>query len=375
MALLHMALQWRPATDFFVLTVDHGLRPEAKREAEFVKDYCLKAGAAHRTLVWAPPKGNISQARARDARHRMLATALRERGGSHLLLGHTLDDQYETVHMRAARGETGLAGMRALSVSPVWPEGRDIYLARPLLGVRRSDLRRRLRDASVDWVEDPSNANQNFERVRTRHVLAQETASAQNALDARLKAADKTRSQSDRRLAAWLAQHVDAYEDGLITCQPVGLGTDDLAKGLGHLLLIASGTDKPAPLSGRLDLARDILAVPGKWRSRTLGGAWLAPRQGLVQIARDPGLAPLAPDDAEMLRISGAIWDGRFEIGGIAPERLKEHENRENEAISALAKRSYPVFLPPETTVNCLARGRLDSVIKVLGHETCVYAC
>ncbi|MEO9970965.1 MAG: tRNA lysidine(34) synthetase TilS, partial [Hyphomonadaceae bacterium] len=190
MALLHMALQWRPATDFLVLTVDHGLRPEAKREAEFVKDFCLKAGAVHRTLLWTPPKGNISQARARDARHRMLATALREGGGSHLLLGHTLDDQYETVHMRAARGETGLAGMRALSVSPVWPEGRGIYLARPLLGTRRSDLRRLLRDASVDWVEDPSNANQNFERVRTRHVLAQETASGQDALDARLKAAD-----------------------------------------------------------------------------------------------------------------------------------------------------------------------------------------
>ncbi|MEO9970436.1 MAG: hypothetical protein ABJG15_11595, partial [Hyphomonadaceae bacterium] len=181
--------------------------------------------------------------------------------------------------------------------------------------------------------------------------------------------------QSDRILAAWLDQHVEAHEDGLITCQPAELGIDDLATGLVHLLLIASGTDKPAPLSGRLELARDILSVPGKWRSRTLGGAWLAPRQGLIQIARDPGLVPLAPDNTDMRRLSGAIWDGRFEIGDIAPERLKKPENIENDAISTLAKRSYPVFLPPETTVNCLARRRLGSIKQVLGHETCVYAC
>lgn len=369
MALLRLALQWRAPEALIAFTVDHGLRPEAQAEAEFVKASCLEFGVPHETLVWTPPVGDISQARARDARHRLLASALRKKGGSHLLLGHTLDDQFETVKMRSERGETGLAGMRSLSVSPVWPEGRDVFLARPLLASRRTDLREFLRASSQDWVEDPSNSNLKFERIRTRQALAMKGRAEEDTLRVTHAQAVAVREKTDRKLAIWFDKHVEAHEDGLIVCQPAGLDASEFAAALGHLLLVASGSDKPAPLQGRLGLAREILDTPESWRSRTLGGAWLALRHGDVHIARDPGLVPAGTAPI------GTVWDGRFELSRATSTLKNNEKSTDIDKISALARRSYPVFSPSRVIVKCLARGRLDGIIKVLGHETCVYAC
>ena len=80
----------------------------------------------------------------------------------------------ETVLMRAAAGSNwrGLAGMAPLAPVPLWPEGRGLMLARPLLGARREALRKMLRARGAEWIEDPANADPAFERVRARAALS-----------------------------------------------------------------------------------------------------------------------------------------------------------------------------------------------------------
>jgi tRNA(Ile)-lysidine synthase len=106
-ALLYLAARWRKTSKakLTAVTVDHGLRKEAKREAVAVAKLAKKLGVPHRTATWAgkKPKSGIQQA-ARNARYALLVTAAKKNGATHILTAHTLDDQAETVLMRMARG-------------------------------------------------------------------------------------------------------------------------------------------------------------------------------------------------------------------------------------------------------------------------------
>jgi tRNA(Ile)-lysidine synthase len=85
-------------------------------------------------------------------------------------MGHTADDVAETQVMRSEGALTPFP--REWSPSPVWPEGRGVFILRPLLGVRRESLRRWLLDRGEVWVEDPANSDLRFARSRARRVLA-----------------------------------------------------------------------------------------------------------------------------------------------------------------------------------------------------------
>jgi len=114
-ALMLLAARWRKALKkkpaLMAVTVDHGLRKEAKRETAAVAKLARKLGLRHRTLRWtgAKPKTGLQEA-ARAARYRLLADAAHELGASHVLTAHTLDDQAETVLMRMSRG-SGISGV------------------------------------------------------------------------------------------------------------------------------------------------------------------------------------------------------------------------------------------------------------------------
>ncbi len=157
-------------------TVDHGLRPEAADEALSVRRACDAMGIAHDILTWAPDmdKGPVGQERARRARHALLAGWAHRHGIAHVALGHTRDDRLETFLMRARQGSGwyGLAGLMPSAPSPAWPEGEGLTLVRPLLAFGRDALREDLRARGIGWIEDPSNTNTRFERVRTRTLLA-----------------------------------------------------------------------------------------------------------------------------------------------------------------------------------------------------------
>jgi len=151
-------------------TVDHGLRPESKAEAAFVAGICGDLAVPHATLEVSLDPGANVQARAREARYAALAAWAGERGLSSIATAHHLDDQAETFLMRLARGAgiKGLAAMRRISGAP----GADGALVRPLLGWRHDELEAVCAAAGVEPAIDPSNEDEQFERVRIRRALA-----------------------------------------------------------------------------------------------------------------------------------------------------------------------------------------------------------
>ncbi len=379
-ALLEIAYLWSRQTkrDIFALTVDHGLREEAAHEAEGVAARCKTLGIPHETLVWHHKSKRGSQARSRRARHALLANAVRAQGGSLLLMGHTYDDQLETLFMRRARiakedGQAGLAAMRALAVSPVWPEGRGIFIGRPCLNMRRADLRTYLQDHDLDWVEDPTNDDTKYERVRVRRELA---SGDRSELAETLCTSSEVRAAQDSRLADWLAAYVTADAYGLVTFDVADLPNEAvLAEGLAWLLMAAAGTDRRARKEGRDMLAADIIASPRGFRARTLGGAQIAPRRGQVHIARDPGMVSELPETPK----AGMIWDGRFCLSpldnmpsrGDLAQRLhgQDAETSKTEQVPALARISYPDLKGAGFSTECVVANRLEMVQKMLRHS------
>ena len=151
-----------------VVTIDHGLRREAAREARGVKRLAAELGLPHRTLRWRGPKPRTGvPAAAREARYRLLAEAARAVGASHVLTAHTRDDQAETLLMRLLRG-SGLAGLSAMASAS---ERDGIVLVRPLLDVPKSQLIATLKRAKIGFADDPTNRDTAFTRPRLRALL------------------------------------------------------------------------------------------------------------------------------------------------------------------------------------------------------------
>jgi tRNA(Ile)-lysidine synthase len=179
-ALLLLANAWAQANNLTLhsVTVDHGLRPEAAAEAAFVAGLCEGLNIDHTTLGWEgiKPHSGIADA-ARRARYSLIEEFALEIGGDMILTGHTADDQAETILMRSSREigmnhekptslGRGLAGMPYICRLP---GGRA--LVRPLLGITRDTLRKYLASIPQTWIEDPSNHDDAYERVRIRKHL------------------------------------------------------------------------------------------------------------------------------------------------------------------------------------------------------------
>ena len=178
-----------------VLTVDHGLRPEAAADAAFVAHSATSLGLSCSVLRWAGDKpASGIQAAAREARGNLLADEVRREsawlaartwpegmrpGPRVLVMAHHREDQAETFLMRLGRGSglEGLGGMRphdtvGLPAGSTNPLAFEAALVRPLLGVPKSRLVATLKAAGTSWIEDRSNDDDRFERVRIRKALA-----------------------------------------------------------------------------------------------------------------------------------------------------------------------------------------------------------
>ena len=171
LALLYLTAEWssRNGRTLQSATIDHQLRPESKSECEYVKKLSIGLSIKHTTLTWLEkPDGNM-QGSARSARHRLLSRWAVDKNLTTVLFGHTLEDNAETLLIRLSRGSgiDGLTGMRQSK------NINNLQIFRPLLKVSRNDLRSFLSIRKVNWIDEPSNFDERFHRVRIRNSLPQ----------------------------------------------------------------------------------------------------------------------------------------------------------------------------------------------------------
>lgn len=171
--------------------VDHGLRPEARAEAEFVAEVARTLGVEARTVPITVGTGPNLEARARDARYAALEEVRRAVGAAHVLVGHTADDQAETVLLNLMRG-SGASGLGAMAV-------RRGTVVRPLLRLRRADCEAVCVAVGVDPLRDPMNHDPAFRRVavRARVLPVLEAVAARDLVPVLARQAEVLRADSD----------------------------------------------------------------------------------------------------------------------------------------------------------------------------------
>ncbi len=171
LALLVLAAAARPGK-IEAATVDHGLRPESRDEAEMVADVCSTLEVRHTVLAvqWKERPLTAIQERAREERYSLLAQWAVADNLDAVATAHHLDDQAETLLMRLSRGAgvRGLSGMRSKSILP----DTDIILLRPLISWHHAELEMVCASVGIRPAHDPSNEDDRFERVRVRRTLA-----------------------------------------------------------------------------------------------------------------------------------------------------------------------------------------------------------
>jgi tRNA(Ile)-lysidine synthase len=244
--------------------VDHGLRPGSADEADVVEALVEKVGADAFAAVSAPvePGPNL-EARARAARHAALPTDA--------LLGHTADDQAETVLLNLIRGSglDGLAGMR-----------RD---RRPILSLRRSETTELCRTLGLTTIDDPTNDDPSFRRNRVRAELVPllDDIAERDTVALIARQADLVREATDH--LAQLAEELDPTDARAVAAAPPALARLAIREWLRDL-----DDERHPPDAAAVER---VLAVAGDEILATeISGGWrVARREGRLRVE------PIAP--------------------------------------------------------------------------------
>jgi tRNA(Ile)-lysidine synthase len=282
------------------INLDHRLQRQSAAWQGAAAEAAARVGASFRALAWNGPKPDHGlPASARAARHRLIAAAAREAGARVVVFGHTADDVLEAELMRSEGLRVG--SPREWAPSPVWPEGRGLFLLRPLLTLRRAAIRQALRDAGHAWIDDPANEDQGSPRVRARLRIAGAGTFAENSPD-------------DAGLAN-LARSVTTSPHGFLRIDRERLRRAPRTAGrklLSAAVLSVGGGESP-PRGERLGRLYDKALAAAPFQA-TLAGSRIVGAKDLLVVRdageiRRGGLAPLDLRCGEPV-----VWDGRFEL-------------------------------------------------------------
>ena len=172
MSLLLLLNRWKQlnvrAPKITAVSVDHALRKESEFECKTIKSWCNELEIEHHTLNWEGIKPSTSvQQKAREARYKLLIDFCNQNKIKALIVAHHLEDQIETFFMRLARG-SGIDGLKSMQYRRV-QSGVDIV--RPLLNIQKNRLLETLINFNQEWIDDPSNLDDRYERVRVRTYI------------------------------------------------------------------------------------------------------------------------------------------------------------------------------------------------------------
>jgi len=337
-ALLHLLAERFGCARLHAAIVDHKLRHGSEFDAQSAAEMArlLDVRAQVLELDWADGANRAHEA-ARRLRYAALCNHARRVGASVIATGHTRDDQAETVLLRAARcsGLRGLAGMRPFAPAPIWPEGRGLWLARPLLGAGRTKLRESLAVRAVGWIEDPANENEAHARVRARRVLGtlRRGGFEPMRLSALAERLQLHAARIDRDAAALIEQTASFEEDASIVVDSRWLAPDAVKQRALEALVAAASGEQRGPTLAQLETLSSALGRP-EFTGATVAGAWLQRRGECVVIRRDPGAlggrtdgaAPAAP--LPLQPNQEAVWDGRVALTASEPGWFVVYDGR-----------------------------------------------
>lgn len=306
LALALLADRWARSVggSILALVVDHGLRDSSAAEAAEAAGRLAARHIAPLVLRLTDlPHGTGMAERARLARYQIMMQACAAAGIVHLLLGHHLVDQAETLLIRILGGSAaaGTAAMAKLV------ETNDLRLLRPLLGMPKLRLRAHLRAAGMAWIEDPSNRDTRALRPRLRAFRADQegAGSATAALAAAAFAHGRARAAREAQTAAMLARTVSLRPEGYAILPEGPIAPDIFAA----LVQAISGSRYPADTAG-------VAVLAGSPHPATLAGIRLiearrVAKAGLLMLREEAAIAP-----AVRVR-PGVVWDGRFRVRAI----------------------------------------------------------
>ncbi|RKF13924.1 tRNA lysidine(34) synthetase TilS [Roseovarius spongiae] len=316
LALLHLLHDWNGAA-LHAVTVDHGLRPEAPAEAVEVARICASLNVPHATLRWEgwDGRGNLSD-RARRARYALMADWARGQGIGDIALGHTANDQAETLLMRLARA-SGIDGLAAMTPRRI-VEGVTFH--RPLLDMTRADLRADLARRGVAWIDDPTNVDTAYRRARAREALAQ---LAPLGLDAEgLARSARHLAEARATLAHYAAQEAAravTFQAGDILLDRTRM--DSLRPDIARRILQAALHWIAGPGYGargrEVDRALEAIRTGGK---TTLFGCVILPEREVARVTREYAAV------RDLRATPGEAWDARWTLTG--PRRADGAEVR-----------------------------------------------
>ncbi|MBI3927268.1 MAG: tRNA lysidine(34) synthetase TilS [Armatimonadetes bacterium] len=277
--------------DLAAAHLDHGLRPESGEDRLFCEGLCRRLGVpfdweAAKVAELAAASGMSREAAGRRLRYQFLASV---RGGRLVATGHTMDDQAETVLLRAIEGcgPGGLSGIR-----PRCPD----WLIRPLLPFRRRELRDYLAVRREAWLEDPTNLSPVQPRARIRNVvlpmLAQMNPRVVEALARLARSSLEDHSVLEERARDFLSQQPP---EGLLVAELQALPAAVRRRVL-LLACRAAAVDRPCRIEGaHLEQLEALLAGPaGRWRP--LPGGLRADRsRDRLRVGATAEIAPPPP--------------------------------------------------------------------------------
>jgi tRNA(Ile)-lysidine synthase len=302
LALLLAAKAWTDDAGrrLVAFTVDHRLQPASADWAAWCHSRAERLGVAHRTMIWDGPKPRTGLATAaRIARHGLVAEGARAAGASVVLMGHTADDRMEAAAMRSEG--ISVSAPRRFAPSPVWPAGREIFLLRPLLKVRRAALREALRLAGEDWIDDPANIDMRQPRARARAGLAEDQAAIPDPAAPDIRALFEA-------LRFGLAGNIEIDAEAVARSSP-----NATRAFLGAAVLCVGGGARP-PRGERLERLTSLIDE-GEAFAATLAGARLSLTDGRLRIEREAkDRRSGAALELDLPKDRAVVWDGRFEI-------------------------------------------------------------
>ncbi|WP_323005891.1 tRNA lysidine(34) synthetase TilS [Pseudorhodobacter sp.] len=308
-AVLHLMARLATHEGFALhaVTVDHALRSDSAAEAAWVAQICAGLAVPHQVLRWnhAAIAGNLMDA-ARRARYGMMSDWAAGQNVSDVLLGHTADDQAETFLMELARraGIDGLVGMQ-----PQWQQGGVRFL-RPFLTIPRAALRDYLSRQGVGWLDDPSNDNDRFARVKARRALAVLkplgiTVAVLGGVMANLRAAQGAVLAATRDAAARICTE---RAGGVVFDRPQWAATG--AEEQRRLLVAALRWISGAGYAPRGSAVDRVLMALAKGQGATLAGCRIRVSGNGFCVIREPRAV------AGLVAAPEQLWDGRWQVRG-----------------------------------------------------------